>query len=173
MLTAGSIVVAHFLIPEVSEFHKAESSLAIQKTTTHSCTDLLPLEDKVRNSEFIVVGKVLPDMALQVGKVIKGNLQLQSKLQLDKQESCYQKSSVVNQVFFLAPDRHGRSLARSSSDLSEYYYLPKYQALKATPKIIQIVEKIVFDNGDLPMLNQEVQTTTESKPFLYSYAHIL
>ena len=79
----------------------------------------------------------------------------------------------MNQVFFLAPDRHGRSLARSSSDLSEYYYLPKYQALKATPKIIQIVEKIVFDNGDLPMLNQEVQTTTESKPFLYSYAHIL
>ena len=58
------------------------------------------------------MGKVLPDMALQVGKVIKGNLQLQSKLQLDKQESCYQKSSVVNQVFFLAPDRHGRSLAR-------------------------------------------------------------
>ena len=76
MLTAGSIVVAHFLIPEVSEFHKAESSLAIQKTTTHSCSDLLPLEEKVRNSEFIVVGKVLPDMALQVGKVIKGNLQL-------------------------------------------------------------------------------------------------
>ena len=58
------------------------------------------------------MGKVLPDMALEVGKVIKGNLQLQSKLQLDKQESCYQKSSVVNQVFFLAPDRHGRSLAR-------------------------------------------------------------
>ena len=94
---------------------------------------------------------------------------MQSKLQLDKQESCYQKSSVVNQVFFLAPDRHGRSLARSSSDLSEYYYLPKYQALKATPKIIQIVEKIVFDNGDLPMLNQEIQTTTESKPFLFVY----
>ena len=113
------------------------------------------------------MGKVLPDMALEVGKIIKGNLQLQKyKLQLNKQESCYQKSSVVNQVFFLAPDRHGRSLARSSSsDLSEYYYLPKYQALKATPKIIQIVEKLVFDNGDLPMLNQEVQTTTESKPF--------
>ena len=86
LLTAGSIVVAHFLIPEVSEFHK-ESSLI------QTCTDLLPLEDKVRNSEFIVVGKVLPDMALEVGKVIKGNLQLQSKLQLDKQESCYQKSS--------------------------------------------------------------------------------
>ena len=149
------------------EFYKAESSLAIQETT-HSCSDLLPLEDKVKNSEFIVVGKVLPDMALEVGKVIKGNLQLQkSKLQLDKQESCYQKSSVVNQVFFLAPDRHGRSLARSSSDLSEYYYLPKYQALKATPKIIQIVEKIVFDNEELPMLNQEIQKTTESKPFLF------
>ena len=58
------------------------------------------------------MGKVLPDMALEVGKVIKGNLQLQSKLQLDKQESCYQKSSQVNQVFFLAPDRHGRSLSR-------------------------------------------------------------
>ena len=34
------------------------------------------ITDKVRNSEFIVVGKVLPDMALEVRKVIKGNLQL-------------------------------------------------------------------------------------------------
>ena len=65
-----------------------------------------PVGTKVKNSEFIVVGKVLPDMALEVDKIIKGNLNLQqSKLQLDKQDSCFQQSS-ANQVFFLATDRH-------------------------------------------------------------------
>merc|ERR1711962_252264 len=125
LLTAGSIVVAHFLIPEVSDFQQDKTSL-IQE----SCSDLLPLEEKVRNTEFIVVGKVLPDMALEISQVIKGNLQLQSKLQLEKQESCFQQSS-ANQVFFLAPDRQGRSLTSSEA---EFYYLPKYQALIASPK---------------------------------------
>ena len=159
LLTAGSIVVAHFLIPEVSEFSHQEGSLI------QTCSDMLPLEDKVKNSEFIVVGKVLPDMALEVDKIIKGNLNLQqSKLQLDKQDSCFQQSS-ANQVFFLATDRHGRSLTPTDA---EYYYLPKYQTLLASPKIIQIVEKLVFDTENLETPNQELQTSTESKQIFFS-----
>ena len=163
LLTAGSIVVAHFLIPEVSEFQQDKSSLI------QTCSDLLPLEDKVRNSEYIVVAKVLPDMALEIDQVIKGNLQKQSKLQLEKQESCFQQSS-ANQVFFLAPDRQGRSLTSSEA---ESYYLPKYQALMASPKIIRIVEKLVMETGYLTTQTPKLHTTTESKQTLFSKALFL
>ena len=71
LLTAGAIVVAHFLVPET--FH--QNSVKTETTSTFSqlqiCQDVVPLEDKVKNSDLIVVGSVLPDMTLKVIKIIK------------------------------------------------------------------------------------------------------
>ena len=158
LLTAGAIVVAHFLIPEVSVLKEENKFHQIQ-----TCPNLLPLEDKVKNSEYIVVGQVLPDLALEVIKVIKGADLKEPKLH-EIGQSCFEKG-VPRQIFFLAAERQGRSLS------GYFYYLPKYHALSASPKVVEIVEKLVLEEQEISVTFKttavpkvtEISTTTEGK----------
>ena len=140
LLTAGAIVVAHFLVPET--FH--QNSMKTETTSTFSqlqiCQDVVPLEDKVKNSDLIVVGSVLPDMTLKVIKIIKGGSLQRPKLP-ESGKSCFE-SSATRQIFFLSPERQGRSVTKQNFD---QFYMPKYPALRATPKIVEIVEKLALD----------------------------
>ena len=153
MLTAGAIVVAHFLIPEPSATlpQKARENSPI----VQSCQDVLPLEDKVKNTDLIVVGSVMPDMTLKVIKIIKGSSLHRPKLP-ESGKSCFE-STHAKQVFFLASERQGRSVAKSNFD---QIYVPKYPALRATPKIVEIVEKLVVDTS-----------VSEEQPFMVKPVH--
>ena len=143
MLTAGAIVVAHFLIPEPSA--KLPQKSRENSPTQQSCKDVLPLEDKVKNTDLIVVGSVMPDMTLKVIKIIKGSsLHRRPKLP-ESGKSCFESTN-ARQIFFLASERQGRSVAKSNFD---QIYVPKYPALRATPKIVEIVEKLVVDTSSV------------------------
>ena len=156
LLTAGAIVVAHYLIPESMYNQKSENSFMQLQT----CPDMLPLEDKVKNSEYIAVGSVLPDLALDVSKMIKGEFMVNAKLH-ETGKDCFQQSA-SRQVFFLSPsERQGRVL--DEEDKRQHYYMPKYQSLMASTKIVDIVEKLVLDNLVTPQPVVE-QTSTEGKP---------
>lgn len=167
LLTAGAIVVAHYLIPETSMYSSQQdnSDSFMKKQQLQTCPDMLPLEDKVKNSEYIVVGSVMmPDMALEVAKMIKGEaLQRHAKLH-ETGKDCFEQSA-TRQVFFLSPERQGRSLDQHADHIKGHYYVPKYQSLMASPKIVDIVEKLVFESGYLvtPQPVVEEESSTEGK----------
>lgn len=108
-----------------------------------NCQDILPLEDKVINSDLVIVGSVLPDMSLEVVKIIKGHSLHRPKLP-ENGKACFENSA-ARQIFFLSTERQGRSVAEHEMD---QLYIPKYPALIATPKIVDIVEKLALDIGE-------------------------
>lgn len=160
LLTAGAIVVAHFLMPE--SFTADSDTDSYRQVST--CSDMLPLEDKVRNAEIILVGAILPNMSVEVVKMIKGQ-PFVNWPKLHKSE-CFEQSA-TRQIFFLAPERQGRSVD------NEDFFMPKYQALIATPKVVEIVEKLAFEYKDKeeirlvtpqPVIN--IEASTEGKLFM-------
>ena len=119
-----------------------------------NCQDILPLEDKVKNSDLVIVGSVLPDMSLEVVKIIKGHSLHRAKLP-ENGKACFENSA-TRQIFFLSTERQGRSVAEHEMD---QIYVPKYPALRATPKIVDIIEKLALDIG-------EKQPTVLAEPVL-------
>lgn len=160
LLTAGAVVVAHFLMPET--FVGGSNNDSFRQVST--CSDILPLEDKVRNAEIILVGAILPNMSVEVVKMIKGQ-PFVNWPKLHKSE-CFEQSA-TRQIFFLAPERQGRSVVAENED----FFMPKYQALIATPKVVEIVEKLAAEFGEkvllvTPQPVMTFETSTEGKLFL-------
>jgi hypothetical protein len=140
LLSIGAIVVAHFLIPEQIQHQKHQNDDIFRHDST-SCSSAdggSPTETlayKVKHSDLIVVASVLPDMTLSVMKSLKGgSLNLAPKLH---KSDCFEQSS-ARQILFLIPDRTGRSVSQ------HVLYVAKFQAVMASPKVIDIVEKLAL-----------------------------
>ena len=162
LLTTGAIIVAMFLVPE-TDLHRNTDFLQAQ-----TCLDLLPLEDKVKKAELVLVGSVRPDMSLALDKVIKGNLDVQKEVTMKISEagkSCFE-ASPKRQVFFLVSERQGRSVTSTASKVSpNAILLPKFQALEASDKVIDIIEHLATLNAKqvVKPIQKDVETTTEGK----------
>ncbi len=162
LLCAGAIAVAHVLIPETSrEATEVTGSSGLERLNSRQyntvgqvmmCSESVPLEEKVTTSDFIVVATVLPEMQLEVNRVLKGPPMLEDAvgpLQLEESGKVCFEASPQRQIFFLtsAPDltssssskREGRSFDERAITL----LLPKYKTLKATPKAAEIILKLV------------------------------
>ena len=163
LLTTGAIIVALFLVPE--------TELAVQGNSdsrgylTLNCLDLLPLEDKVKNSEVVCVGSMLPDMSLKVDQVIKGDMG-RRKFQISPAgKSCFEATSSP-QVFFLSPERQSRSVKdKESID----YWMPKYRALVASEKAVDIITHLASSENKELLVSPKLESTEAGKtrqPFL-------
>lgn len=150
--------MAHYLIPEDVYNHPETTNDEFKQVQT--CPDLLPLEDKVKNSELIIVAQVLNDGSLQVDRVLKGSDDWVHRGKIQKgTEICFDQNQAIKQVFFLASQRQGRSLEQ------EFVLVPTYQTILASSKIIEIVELLINDNGFLDPVNdaQQVQELNKGK----------
>ena len=159
LLTTGAIIVALFLVPETELANGNSDNDSSSYLSRTNCLDLLPLEDKVKNSEVVCVGSMMPDMSLKVEQVIKGDLDL-SHLQISPAgKSCFEATSSP-QVFFLSPERQSRSVKQSSSS---HYWMPKYRALVASEKAVDIIKHLASENQAL----DNIQVSTEGKTTIY------
>ena len=163
LLTTGAIIVAMFLVPE-TDLHRNTDFLQAQ-----TCLDLLPLEDKVKNSELVLVGSVMPDMTLTLDKVIKGELKVLQDETMKISEagkSCFE-ASPRRQVFFLVSERQGRSVTQASASrtTSNSILMPKFQALEASEKVVEIIENLATFNAKqvVEIPQEEIEATTEGK----------
>ena len=158
LLTTGAIIVAMFLVPE-TELASRNSQDSYLQTAT--CLDLLPLEDKVKNSDLVLVGSMNPDMSLKVDRIIKGD---QGPLSIEVSaagKSCFEATSSP-QVFFLSPERQGRSVKASN------IWLPKYRALAATEKVVDIIVNLVENAAIVsPLPTLQIEVSTEGKKLVH------
>ena len=165
LLTTGAIIVAMFLVPETDLRDRNTDFLQAQ-----TCLDLLPLEDKVKHAELVLVGSVMPDMTLNLDKVIKGELKVHQDVTMKISEagkSCFE-ASPRRQVFFLVSERQGRSVTRASASQTSMnsILMPKFQALEASDKVVEIIENLAILNAQQTLniqAQKEVETTTEGK----------
>ena len=128
LLTIGAIVMAYFLIPEESSLSKFQQ--------VQACPDLLPLEDKVKNSEVIVVASMVEKLTLEIQQILKGNIDSSKYLKL-QQGLCLTENFAESSVFFLTAERKGRSLE------NKQLYIAQFQSILASEKVIEVVELLL------------------------------
>ncbi len=159
--------MAHFLIPESANGNPLQQF--------QSCLDLSPLEDKVSQSDLIVVAKLKPDLSLL--QVLKGRELSVNENQFaldDFQNGHCVEQSHQSQVLFLTVKRQSRSFDNHRQAL----YVPKFQAILAMPKVVEIVEQLVNEtqeNQALAISTQATQSemavpsTTQGKPEFFFF----
>ena len=165
LLTTGAIIVALFLVPETELANGNSDNDSSSYLSRTNCLDLLPLEDKVKNSEVVCVGSMLPDMSLKVDQVIKGDMG-RRKFQISPAgKSCFEATSSP-QVFFLSPERQSRSVKdKESID----YWMPKYRALVASEKAVDIITHLASSENKELLVSPKLESTEAGKTTISYY----
>ena len=107
----------------------------------------------------------MPDMSLKVDQVIKGDMG-RRKFQISPAgKSCFEATSSP-QVFFLSPERQSRSVKdKESID----YWMPKYRALVASEKAVDIITHLASSENKELLVSPKLESTEAGKTTISYY----
>jgi hypothetical protein len=156
LLCAGVVVIAHFLLPAVSQAQDSNVLSDDRPTVEHISNtfcidrsrDIYSLEQKLQLSETIVVGTVDQGL-IQVSRVLKessnSDRKIDKSVRLDLgQEVCHLETR-SRQMFFLSGPGSG-SNASEKLVAGPETFRARFRSMLTTPKLVQIVVRILSND---------------------------
>ena len=160
LLCAGVVVIAHFLLPAFGQTSDSnmmsDAGQSVELVSENVCVDrnrdIYPLDQKLQMSETIVVGTVEQN-SIHVARILKESPNSDKKVEkivrLDPfQESCHLDTNSRQMFFLSAPIFSNKNSSKDSDKLrpSPEVYRPRFRSMLTTPKLVQIVVRILSND---------------------------